>query len=313
LYGKRLLVAGGDAHPPSLWDLEKGAQLRVFQGHQEPVWAVAFSHDGKRILTSSGGNREVVKSRDDSIRLWDTASGRGLRRFEVRGRVRKVEFSADDGAILGVSNEVTMWDAVTGAQLFHFSAPVSSASTSPKGHLVTINEGERLRIVDYISGRELGLISRFDGATDIGVIWSEQFNSDGTLVVTACGNTARIWNTDGTPIRVFAGHSNYVIHAAFADAQHIVTASLDHFAILWDARTGRIQHSIYTPARCPMRSSAWTGNDFSQCGNPNGPTEAMRIRRFGMWILRENSKHLASQWAFLRTLEQSRFSATSAG
>ena len=56
----------------TLWDAESGKEIRAFQGHSEWVRAVAFSPDGKRVLTAGGS----------AARLWDAKSGREIRTFE---------------------------------------------------------------------------------------------------------------------------------------------------------------------------------------------------------------------------------------
>src|SRR5262245_55755427 len=65
--GKRLLASSA---LPSLWDMETGLEIQVFRGHIDPVWAVAFSPDGKRVLTG-GGRIGDLPPRDTSVRLWD--------------------------------------------------------------------------------------------------------------------------------------------------------------------------------------------------------------------------------------------------
>jgi WD40 repeat protein len=49
-----------------LWDVASGRALRLFRGHRKPVWAVAYTPDGKEAL--SAGYDEVVK-------VWDLATG----------------------------------------------------------------------------------------------------------------------------------------------------------------------------------------------------------------------------------------------
>jgi WD40 repeat protein len=46
-----------------LWDAESGEPLgALLEGHEEIVWSVALSHDGKRLAWGSG---------DNTVRLWD--------------------------------------------------------------------------------------------------------------------------------------------------------------------------------------------------------------------------------------------------
>ncbi|MFO0908872.1 MAG: WD40 repeat domain-containing protein [Isosphaeraceae bacterium] len=74
--GTRLLLGlvgvPGTPHPVILWNLSTGADHCVMQGHDAPVWAVAFLPDGRAL---TGGS-------DHTMRLWDTTTGAELRRFE---------------------------------------------------------------------------------------------------------------------------------------------------------------------------------------------------------------------------------------
>jgi WD40 repeat protein len=55
-----------------LWDLETGAELRSFHGHQNAVLAVAFSPDGLRAVSGSF---------DNSVRVWEVDTGFELHRY----------------------------------------------------------------------------------------------------------------------------------------------------------------------------------------------------------------------------------------
>jgi WD40 repeat protein/tRNA A-37 threonylcarbamoyl transferase component Bud32 len=49
-----------------IWDARTGKELLVLRGHSGPITSVAFSPDGRRIVTSS---------RDQTARVWDTSTG----------------------------------------------------------------------------------------------------------------------------------------------------------------------------------------------------------------------------------------------
>lgn len=96
--------ARGTTHIES-WDLETGKLLQSFPGHTELVLHVAYSPDGKRILSVS---------RDGEIRIWDAASGKELRRLKSHTPiVLAARFSADGRQILTghTDNSVQVWAA----------------------------------------------------------------------------------------------------------------------------------------------------------------------------------------------------------
>jgi hypothetical protein len=77
----------------------------------DPVDSVAFSRDGKQVLTGSW---------DHTARLWDAASGKEIRRFEGHSEwITSVAFSRDSKQVLTGSSDCTsrIWDAATGKEL----------------------------------------------------------------------------------------------------------------------------------------------------------------------------------------------------
>jgi dipeptidyl aminopeptidase/acylaminoacyl peptidase len=88
-----------------LWDLESGKLWGTFEGHREPVLRVAFSPDGRRVLSVS---------RDGDIRVWDVESGKELRRLKSHTPIVLVAtFSSDGKQILTghTDNTVQVWAA----------------------------------------------------------------------------------------------------------------------------------------------------------------------------------------------------------
>src|SRR5262245_41847391 len=64
-------------------------------GHSAPAYSVAFSTDGRQVLSGSG---------DNTLKLWDAATGALLRTFRGHsGGVKAVMFFADGKLILSAS------------------------------------------------------------------------------------------------------------------------------------------------------------------------------------------------------------------
>jgi WD domain, G-beta repeat len=74
-----------------------------------------------------------------------------------------------------------------------------------------------------------------------GAVYSAQFSADGQRVVTASGDTARVWDAvTGKALGEPMKHDGAVYSAQFsADGQRVVTASRDQTARVWDAVTGK--------------------------------------------------------------------------
>jgi WD40 repeat protein len=109
--GKQLLSGSFDG-TMRLWDIATGKELKRFDGEGHFVETVAFTKDGKRALCSYGSKGiKAIYKLDSSctMRLWDLASGKELKRFEGHaGPVLSMAVSADGRFILSGSNDNTM-------------------------------------------------------------------------------------------------------------------------------------------------------------------------------------------------------------
>ena len=104
--GTRLAVAGSIG----IWiyDVETGKALDLLVGHTDVVNSVAFSPDGKHIVSGSG---------DNTLRLWNANTGDPIRTFTGHAdAVNSVAFSPDRKHIVSGSEDrtVRLWDTNTG-------------------------------------------------------------------------------------------------------------------------------------------------------------------------------------------------------
>ena len=200
--------------------------------HGNDVTAVAFSPDGKRLLTGS---------LDRTARLWDAMSGQPIGEpFVHPAQVTSVAYSPDGKTILtGSGKQARLWNVDTakpvGAPLDHQEA-VTSVAFSPTGRTFAVAGQDRLVLLrDSQTAKPRGLpLEHPDAVTAVA------FSPDGKLLVTGCDDhTARIWDANtGLPVGMALRHPKTVTCVAFGgDGQTIVTGCEDGAVRLWDAGT----------------------------------------------------------------------------
>ncbi|KAK6967101.1 WD40-repeat-containing domain protein, partial [Favolaschia claudopus] len=211
---------------------------KIIQGHSQLVTSVAFSLDGKQIVSGSD---------DMTVRIWDAATGAALG-TPLEGHsdvVRSIAFSPDGKHIVSGSHDKTLllWEAATGAivgtPLEGHSNRVSSVAFSPDGKHIVSGSGDRtVRVWDAATGCAVG--TPLEGHSN--TVTSVAFSSDGKHIVSGSyDRTLRFWDAAtgaavGTPLE---GHSDVVLSVAFSpDGKHIVSGSADKTVRLWDAVTG---------------------------------------------------------------------------
>jgi WD40 repeat protein len=217
---------------------------------------VAFSADGKHVLTGSGDHTAI---------LWDAQTGQKLRTFQGHtDPVYAVAFSPDGKHVLTPSGAeiAILWDVQSGQKLRTFqgyTSRVSSVSFSPDGkHVLTHPGGGAAMVWEAQTGQKL---RTFRGHTE-GVL-SGAFGPDGKHVLTgSLDKTAILWDTQtGQKLRTFQGHTGWVFSVSFSpDGKHVLTGSYDKTAILWDAQTGQNLRTFH----------GHTGRVFSVSFSPDG-------------------------------------------
>jgi WD40 repeat protein len=126
---------------------------RNLSAHADSVTSVAFSHDGRTLASGSV---------DDTIKLWDVASGLQLRTLAGHAdTVTSLAFSPDGRLLASASIDATiiLWDTATGQQLrtlIGHSGSVASVAFSPDGRtLASGGEYSTVKLWDVSTGHEI--------------------------------------------------------------------------------------------------------------------------------------------------------------
>ncbi|KAH8802362.1 mycorrhiza-induced NACHT/WD-repeat protein [Flagelloscypha sp. PMI_526] len=223
------------------------------------VLSVAFSPDGKRVVSGSG---QSLGSSDNSVRIWDAESGEQVAKLDGHGsEVRSVAFSPEGKRVVSGSddNSVRIWDAESGelvAKLDGHGSSVNSVAFSPDGKRVVSGSSDTsVRMWDAESGRQ---VAELDGHRSS--VNSVAFSPDGKRVVSgSLDKSVRIWDAEsGELVAKLDGHGDSVLSVAFSlDGKRVVSGSSDTSVRMWDAESGR-QIAELDGHRSPVNSVAFS-------------------------------------------------------
>lgn len=175
---------------------EAANHLRL-AGHEGPVRSVAFSPNGELLVSGS---------EDNSLRVWDVATGAGVKTLRGHG------------------------------------SGVRSCTFSPDGKLILSGDDQRAYVWNLAGYQEVRVLHAtvFSGHED--AVLSARFSHDGKKIVTASRDrTASLWDAaSGKPLQRFEeGHEFLVSSAAFfPNAKYIATGAGDNSVRLWDTTAG---------------------------------------------------------------------------
>ncbi len=235
-----------------LYDLATTQLQAVLRGHMDSVTSVAYRPDGNQLATASN---------DQTIRLWDPATGQQVALLQAGVDPTKLDrnplvtYNADGTRIAsyagsdGGAGTNRLWDAATGkeiAVLAEWQEFSNRVAFSPDGQRVAAGSKEFVYLRDASSGRQIARLGPH-GST----VWLLQYSPDGKRIASATApgsNDVSLWDGEsGSQVAILSGHANPVDTMAFSpDGSRLVSWGdyPDFVPRLWDTADGRLLSTL---------------------------------------------------------------------
>ncbi|WP_157474177.1 TIR domain-containing protein [Parafrankia sp. EUN1f] len=235
----QVIAVGGTGGAVRLWD-PVARTNEVLAGHERGVTAVAFSPDGKLLVTA--GYDEKVRLRDLAANVEKPAL------VGLDGWVNAVAFSPDGKllATAGYDGTVRLWNPATGERqptsADHRDA-VNAVAYATDGHLIAFGGADgSVRLWDPAMETNSQALAGAEGS-----VAAVAFSPDGSLLAASGDRKVRLWEPEAgaDPITTLAGHSLGVAAVAFSpDGSLLASGGAEGTVRLWDPRASAARDPV---------------------------------------------------------------------
>ncbi len=244
------------SHVHRLGHVELDTFITGDKTQQSDIWSLAFSPDGRRLVSGSGPWFQPHDGPTGGLVVRDVETGREVfAQHGLRGAVQAVAYSPDGkliAAAIGTTDSatdavLTARDAATGKVRWRaeeHGLNILSLAYSPDGQTLATGCGGfnnyaaigYVRLRDAVTGKEKGQISGGPGG-----VTSVAYSPDGKLLALANRGLVDVWDLSKNALSFqLRGHLDFVYAVTFSpDGKWIATGGWDQSIRLWDRSTGK--------------------------------------------------------------------------
>jgi WD40 repeat protein/serine/threonine protein kinase len=232
-------VVTTDDKAAQVWDARTNQRLFTLP-HGDSVYDVHYTADGARIVTAAG---------DDTVRIWDAASGTLVRELKHAGKPSRYLYEAvspDDKLIVAIDTNgdvARVWNAITGALLAELLVDANgfpAVAFSADGNWLATTGGDGVRVFSTSTWTQTTLIPGPG---------TRAFSFDPASSRLATGNRhgeAAIWEIpSGKQLRRLRDSGGAIDALAFSpDGKRVATGNVTGVEQVWDAASGAQQFEL---------------------------------------------------------------------
>jgi WD40 repeat protein len=267
--------------------------VAALKGHIDAVYSVAFSPDGKSLVTGSF---------DNTLKLWDVPGGREIKTFGGpqghQKMVLSVAFSPDGHAIAsgGADNTAKVWDVPSAHPLRSLidSDAINGLALSPDGTRLAVAGKDGA--VKVYSAADFKLLFELKGHS--GPVTGVAFSGNGqTLASSGSDRTVRFWNlANGQPLAVLGAHTS-AVNAVLFHPNNVLACSAGDDGLLkfW-------QMPPSPPRAMPVHNEAVTAVALSTDGSQVLSASSDRTVRAAAFVNGQPIRQLTGPAAAVRCL-----------
>lgn len=248
--------------------------LHTLVGHETAIDALAFSPDGKVLVSGGSFN-------DPTLIFWAVESGKEIEQTRAqRTAVLTLAFNPNGTHLVssGSDGGINIWDWETGefqASFLENASNILSLAFTPDSRVLISGGLDGIKVWDIVPQRPIYTLASYGFPTHALAV-----NPNGYILASGDSKGRVIfWNLrTGTTISEFSAHNDNITGLAYTpDGSRIVTSSEDRTIKVWDAATRQLLYT-FSQHTGPIRAIALNADGETLASGSNDGVRIWNIR-----------------------------------